>query len=244
MAPSHEAMRERIERIMRARDSADYIQRVVIRQVRQFDEMFSGTVFPPFADPDAQAERVAQDYWNERMSEPVGEDDDVDAGVIADQAHERSLAFYSTLAAMHTTVLNLFTAGLYHLFEQQCGSLLRDWTGASGSVQALRDWLRTELRIDTTGCPSWPRMNELRLVANVVKHAEGDSERELRQLNPIYFREPLIRQPEFADIPSPVFPLGAPLTGELIFITKANYDEFVQTVISFWEWLASELERR
>ena len=82
------------------------------------------------------------------------------------------------------------------------------------------------------------------MVANVVKHAAGDSEQQLRQLNPIYFREPLIRQPGFEAIPSSDSRIGEPLTGELIFITKENYDDFVRSVIGFWEWLAAELERR
>lgn len=238
---------DRIEIIMQALGSAPLIREVLIRQVRQFDEMFSGKVFPPFDDPEAQAEKVAQDYWNRRMSEPVTEDNDVDPGVIADQAHDKSLAFYLTLAAMHTTVLNLFTAGLFHLFEQQTGLLYRDWTGTSSPrpVEALRHWLNDELKIDITATAlAWARLNELRLVANVVKHAEGNSAQELRRINGDYFRQPLLRTPGFQDIPSIDHPIGAPLTGEDIYITKADYDEFVRSVVSFWEWLASELKNR
>ena len=50
----------------------DYLAGVFIPQIKQFDKMFSGSVFPPFADPEAQAEKVAQDYWDQKMSEPVG----------------------------------------------------------------------------------------------------------------------------------------------------------------------------
>jgi hypothetical protein len=32
--------------------------------------------------------------------------------------------------------------------------------------------------------------------------------------------------------------LGEPLTGEGIYITKDDYDSFVQAVIDFWKWLA------
>ena len=32
--------------------------------------------------------------------------------------------------------------------------------------------------------------------------------------------------------------LGEPLTGEGIYITKDDYDSFVQAVIDFWTWLA------
>jgi hypothetical protein len=32
--------------------------------------------------------------------------------------------------------------------------------------------------------------------------------------------------------------LGEPLTGEGIYVVKADYDEFVTAVIEFWKWLA------
>ena len=48
--------------------SGDYITGVFVGQMKQFDKMFSGTVFPPFADPEAQANKVAQDYWNRNAS--------------------------------------------------------------------------------------------------------------------------------------------------------------------------------
>ena len=38
--------------------SGDYITGVFVGQIKQFDKMFSGTVFPPFADPEAQANKV------------------------------------------------------------------------------------------------------------------------------------------------------------------------------------------
>jgi hypothetical protein len=109
---------------------SDYLTGVFIPQIAQFDKMFSETVFPPFADPEAQANKVAQDYWDKKMSEPVGEfGPDEDPGDIADDAHQKSIDFYETMTAMHHTVVNLFTAGVFHLFEQQVGTLLQDWSG-------------------------------------------------------------------------------------------------------------------
>lgn len=35
--------------------SGDYITGVFVGQIKPFDKMFSGTVFPPFADSDAIA---------------------------------------------------------------------------------------------------------------------------------------------------------------------------------------------
>ena len=98
----------------------DHLTGVFVPQIKQFDKMFSETVFSPFADPEAQANKVAQDYLDQEMAEPVGEDGpDEDPGDIADDAQQKSIEFYETMTAMHYTVVNLFTAGVFHLFEQQ-----------------------------------------------------------------------------------------------------------------------------
>jgi hypothetical protein len=98
---------------------------------------------------------------------------------------------------MHHTVLNLFAAGVFHLFEQQAGTLLQDWTGTRPKYpfSGLEDLLKNKNgpTIDVKAAPTWSRVNELRLVANVVKHSEGDSADKLRAVNDAYFKLPAVR---------------------------------------------------
>jgi hypothetical protein len=222
----------------------DYITGVFVVQIKQFDMMFSGTVFPPFTDPEAQANKVAQDYWDQKMSEPCGPDGpDEDPADIADDAHQKSLDFYETMTAMHHTVLNLFTAGAFHLFEQQAGTLLESWTGTrpkfpfSAFEELVKN--RNGPAIDVKAAPIWPRLNELRLVSNVVKHSEGDSADKLRAVNDAYFKLPAVRGTELEKDFGGDRMLGEPLTGDGIYVTKDNYDAFVQAIVEFWTWLAS-----
>lgn len=224
----------------------DYITGVFIPQIKQFDKMFSETVFPPFADPEAQANKIAQDYWNTRMNEPVGEfGPDQDMGDIADDAQQQGIEFYQTMTAMHHTVLNLFTTGVFHLFEQQVGTWLEHLNGKRPKFPI--DELAKSAFIDKDGrtvafdsAPGWGKLDELRLVANTVKHAEGDSANKLRAVNAAHFTLPSVRgtglEKHFGDRM-----LGEPLTGEGIYVVKADYDEFVTTVIGFWQWMAALL---
>ena len=222
-----------------------YITGALIPQIKQFDRMFSETVFPPFANPEAQAEKVAQAYWDRKMSEPCGPDGpDEDPGDIADDAHQRSLDFYFTMTAMHYTVVNLFTAGVFHLFEQQVGSLLEDWNGTRPKY-AFNELEKLSFvgaggapDIAIKSAPMWPRLDELRLVANVVKHAEGDSADKLRAVNDSYFRLPAVRGTDLEQHFSAERMLGEPLAGEGIYLTKSDYDAFVHAVIEFWDWVA------
>ena len=224
--------------------SAHYITGALVPQIQRFDKMFSETVSPPFANPEAQAEKVAHDCWDQKMSEPVGEyGPDEDAGDIADDAHQESLDFYFTMTAMHHTVLlNLFAAGVFHLFEQQAASLLADWTGNRpdkpfAAFEALVS-NKNGPAIDVKAAPTWSRINELRLVANVVKHAEGNSADQLRSVNDAYFKLPAVRGTPLGKDFGGAQMLGEPLTGEGLYITKDDYDAFVATVIEFWNWLA------
>lgn len=222
---------------------SDYFARVFIGQIKRFDKMFSGTVFPPFADPEAQANRVAQDYWDSRMSEPVGEfGPDADSGDIADHANQNSIDFYLTMTAMQQTVLNLFTAGLFHLFEQQIGTLLEDRTGTRPKFpfdelgkSAFQD--KAGNQVPFKSAPGWATLDELRLVANVVKHAEGDSANKLRAVNDAHFKLPSVRGTDLEEHLGERM-LGEPLTGEGIYVVKTDYDAFVTAVVGFWEWIA------
>jgi hypothetical protein len=221
----------------------DYLTGVFVAQIKQFAKMFSGTVFPAFADPEAQAEKVVQDYWDEKMSEPVGPDGpDEDPGDIAEDAHQKSLEFYETMTAMHHTVVNLFTAGVFHLFEQQVGTLLEDWTGKRPKFPfeelgklSVNDAAGSPVNLNSA--PMWSKLDELRLVANVVKHAEGNSASKLRAVNDAHFKLPSVRGTDLEKYFGDRM-LGEPLTGEGIYVTKDDYDAFVAAVSDFWKWLA------
>ncbi len=228
---------------------SDYVAGVFLAQIKQFDKVFSGTVFPPFADPETQANKVAEDYWNQKMSEPVGEDGPrYDPGDVADDAHEKSIEFYETMHAMHQTVLNLFAAGVFHLFEQQLGTLLEDWNGKRPKYP-FNELINGATFVDKSGnrtafnaAPAWAKLDELRLVANVVKHAEGSSASDLRSVNDEYFKHPAVRGTSLAEHFGHDRMQGEPLSGEGMYVTKDDYDGLVAAVVAFWTWLADTIE--
>jgi hypothetical protein len=85
------------------------------------------------------------------------------------------------------------TAALYHLVEQQVCYLCRlAFYGPQGvplnpgtSISLLR-----ALDVDVTTFTSWLRIDELRHLANCVKHAEGNSCEQLRKIRPDLFEKP------------------------------------------------------
>lgn len=110
------------------------------------------------------------------------------------------------------------------------------------NVSSVENWSRTNLNIDFKTSPAWPRVEELEWVANVIKHAEGDSADKLRLRNPGLFVPTELRDAD-SDLstPSP-FVVSTPLSGDDLFVSKADYDDYVKDVIRFWEWFATALD--
>ena len=57
------------------------------------------------------------------MSQPVGDEYSVDGSEEAEAAHDIGLSFYEDISKMYQATLNLFSAGLFHVIEQQLADL-------------------------------------------------------------------------------------------------------------------------
>jgi len=122
--------------------------------------------------------------------------------------------------------VNMGTAGLSQLFEDTCTSLGRAWTrGECETVEDFVAWLHTNLGIDLQGQSCWPNVHELRLAAHVIKHGNGASADELRELNPSLFSYPGI-------------------DGTEVCITEADFPRYADALITLWNWLGQELHGR
>lgn len=221
------------------------IEWILLPQVRLFIETFTEKVYPPISDPEREAERLGKEFWDEQMQRRAREAADV--GSIADDANQLSIDSYFRLAAMQFTVVNLFTAGLYHLFEQQVADLLRRWDVDKGRqpLDTLRSVLTKQFGFSFETLSCWPKIQQVNDVANVVKHAEGSSAERLRKTCPKLFELPTLRKAEYRDLrtgPRPS-PIVAPLTGEDVYITKEDFDLYAEAIVEFWEWLLAEMEK-
>ena len=186
-------------------------------------------VLPAFDNLDQRADQVAEDYYNRIGAEPAFNNEYVDIGDIADAAQDHSLSWYEMMTSVRQTMRNLLAAGLFHLVEQQLAVLCRD---AGFMVEPPQDtkldkvaqWYKQHLRLDLKTLPTWRLMDELRLVANAVKHAEGSSTRKLEKLRPELFSNPDYDEidKEFGGhgIRPRTGTISAPLAGEDLFVSE------------------------
>jgi len=209
--------------------------RSLVEYVRAFGECVLHDVMPAFGNLEKRAEEVANSEYERLGSEPVGEYGDDDMASAAEAAHEKGLAFYETLVALRQTTLNLFTAGLFHLLEQELADFCYDGAftvrpPADSNLKVVAEWYRRHFDLDLQSLPSWPSIDELRLVANTVKHAEGGSARQLRERHPELFEHPLVRHllPGESGALRSLRPIRLPLGGEDLYVTEDLFQEYSQ----------------
>lgn len=211
-------------------------------EVLTFRSVVARKILPAFESIDADAKEAGEQAL-ERLSRGAGPDDDWAS--IAERAFDSQITQYELLSAAQQAMLNLIAVATYHQFEQQQITLVRRELIFDGSeddhsrmntktfIQILADE-----GLDVRTFLEWPKLMELRLVANVAKHAEGDSASRLAELRPELFVAPSIRDmPPFASwkVRRRVY---KPLSGEDLYVTPADLDAYFEAVIGFWGRLA------
>ena len=228
---------------------ANYIREVFIPEVTAFADCFMSKIFPVFENLDDEAEKMGQEEFT-RLGAIVNADA-FDMGDIAEMAQDKAISHYLLMKGMFQGIINLFAAGLYHIFEQQLlmfhrkELLTKDEENKTNLIKMCKvaELLRKS-DIDITSFSSWSKIDELRLVANAVKHADGDSADKLRCFRPdlFTFPDPVSKSilPEQFIILRQVF---QPLTGKDLFVTISDLSSYVAGIKQFWFELADALEK-
>ena len=190
------------------------------------NDIFRG-VLSAFDNLEEKAKEQANDFFNNYPA-----DEYTDPGDVAEWAQDHSCAWWETMVSLRQSIVNLLAAGLFHLIEQQLSALSLDCAYErvrDTKLEVVKNWYIANLGIDLASLESWGKIDELRLVANSVKHAEGTSSRQLRELRPDLFQNPA-----FADLRAEMGerffdrddPLSRPLAGEDMFVTENDLHDY------------------
>ena len=221
------------------------IRRAVLPFLRVYGQWVEEKIVPLASQLTAMADAVEQQAYEQLMSEPVGENYSGDGSEEAERAFDAGLSFYQDIAAMYQGTLNLFAAGLFHVIEQQPSDITRDGAiGIEGPDTTLKNvvaWYQDHFLVDLTTFPSWALIDELRLVANATKHAEGQSATQLRGIHAGLFQNPLLRK---VDPGTPIFhrPLQLPLGGDGLCVTGNDFRNYHTAAEGLFDWLVEHFE--
>ncbi len=229
---------------------AGYIRAMIIPDFNGFSQVVTKRLLPTFDTFGSEALKHGQEWFcgkTERL-DPLDSDQSEATAHFADKAVDETLAFADMLVAMYFASVGLYSVGLFHLFEQHFTDLPLEILEAHTynkpiKLKEVRDWLKADVSIDVTVFPTWPSLEELRLVANTIKHAEGGSAEALRGRRPDLFIHPAARKGGDSTATPFQSRVRKPLFGEDLYLTTDDFSRYVEGVITFWSELADAMEK-
>jgi hypothetical protein len=185
------------------------------------------------ADEGKEAARKGERRWlDETGGNPEHAEDAMWLGV------EAYLDHVDETFPLEQSYRNLAAAGIYHLFEQQLALLVPNLHGGMVPGGAKSSDFVQVFNTAGLNCPELTGgpIQELRLLANAIKHGEGRSSEELRSLRP-----DLLERDWFGD--RKLDPkLEEPLAGQGIIIRMDQVRAYGAAIVAFWANLADQLE--
>lgn len=225
---------------------SDHFAEQAIAQVEILIEVLDQRLLPAFEDISEEADRHAEDVYQHLGSMSMGSDV-LDMADAAEVARDEGIERYEALTDIRQAILNALTVALYHLIEQQLLLFLRrhvlhpreENDPKLWSMSTLIDRMRSA-GIDLTTLTHWDTLQELRLAANTIKHADGKSADELHALRPELFVEPTLRS---TTTPRPYQRrrVYAPMAGDDLFISRDDLRAFAEKSIGFLRALSTAL---
>jgi len=222
----------------------NYFEQNFVQQICSFANVLEERLLPPLANLDDEAKTIQEQKWKQLLSLP-GED--IDGAELADQALEVGITHFELMSGIRQGIINMFAAGIYQLFEQQLmlfhrKQVLHPSEENKASLFKLELFkqrlLSLGIDIDAFGC--WGKIEELRFVANTVKHAAGKSATELHALRPDLFELPNLNL-SGAGLNSQPSQVYLPIAGEDIFISIEDIACYRDNLISFWHELSNAM---
>lgn len=141
---------------------------VFIPQIELYRDVWREHFLPTLAELDKEAERIARKAYKQFSVQADPECSD--AAEITEQAHDAGFEYYDTMATVRQGLINIYPIGLYHLVEQQVLLFFRECLASFPNEIAWKlEHVKTKLKeckIDLNELPCWPRVVELRDLAN------------------------------------------------------------------------------
>lgn len=209
-----------------------WTRQAAINTNKAYTDGFHDRLMPTFDSIDEEAERASQEYWDRAMSSPASDYDYRDGGDFADDAIGAGIEVYENLSFVREQLIQLSIAGLYHLWERTLKQFIikelkhyqfDDSVYSKIEKENFEDLVKTlqQFDFDLTQKPYYQKMNELRLVANVVKHGTGKAFKDLVKAAPDLFEKPK-------------FDLDLPTRLEDLKLTPKHFMDYSYAIKEFW----------
>jgi hypothetical protein len=228
----------------------EYFSSVFLPQIDLYCRVWKERFLPTLADLNAEAERIGMEAYD--LLSARSDPEYADPADIAEQAHNAALDYYLPMADIKQGLINLYPVGLYHLLEQQLLMFFSQELAAPGEVAtalgAVQKKLTDRFGISLEKFTSWPQVEELRLLANCVKHADtsrrsktGRGGARMKEASCESLRR---KRPEWFSVIGPPLrgvPVTQPLFGDGIYLEEKTLWYLTDAAKAFWTELGEAI---
>jgi hypothetical protein len=222
-----------------------------IAEIRAYRDGFTKRIPPAFAGIEDEVEYIACEEM--RRLEINLDPNHYDIDDLIEMASESAQRRYETLADTRQGVVNLFVAGLYHLLAQQFDCMVKillpspSFQDDDEKRQFEADDTMTKFvkvidqqGINIKSAKQWERIQELKLIANTVKHGSGSSAAKLYEKRPELFSPSVGEALTEKDVRQMVL---KPIMGGGVYLSDDEIVRYSGAIEDFLRELSVELER-
>lgn len=200
-----------------------------------------------FQNIEQEGEDFIEQEYNRLCSAP-GWEDGPDCAELAELAQDRGQAYFDNLLFVKGQMMNLATAGLYHLWEKTLKSFLEREAHFYPDQYFGGDSKKTIQKANFPNVRKWlnewnfcehqdaqkiiDRLHTLSLVANTIKHGAGSSCDELFKKDSTFFKGPY---PELSPVlPDEIKSIFNPANPDNLWVTPEMFHNLAGIVEQFW----------
>lgn len=228
--------------------------RQFVDQLRRLRDAVEKRILPAFADVPGEGDAIAEKVFQERVKDGGGHDDpNYDSSQDSVAAREATFEHFARMTTLEQLFISAMVVTTSHLFEQQLTALVRrvypplEGKAAKALANQARDTFKSMVKdrsnVEVDSLPGWGKAEELRFVANAIKHADSGSAAEyVRQHRRDLLTHPSVKSegmPGTSHVPDP---LEFPSFGEDIYVTSDHLAEYIVALCSFWDALPAKFQ--
>lgn len=225
----------------------DALRKNLQRPIELYKETYSNKIMPLFSNIEGEAEKIADERYHE-----LGKNfnPDHDAADYAADALDAGLEHYEGMSLMRYNTKLMWISTLFQFWEQQVKKfifvdvtrthqfinkgkevLFKDFC-PKGIDDIKKAFLEFNLDLEKISC--WIKINELRLLTNVIKHGDGWSATQLKTLRPDFFKADFISS-DLLDL------YKTTLNKTVLNIDDNEFHEYCEAIIGFWDGLPERM---
>jgi hypothetical protein len=221
------------------------LRKLKIEEIELYKNTYLERIAPVFDSVEKEADNLSAKIYDDAMSDVVDDYSMPDPSSIAQFAMESGFYYYEKYSLMRYNTRAMWITMLYQYWEQQVRKFLYDEYKnvyeiefskfCSNGIREIKEGFK-ESNLDITLLNSWSGIEELRLLANSLKHGEGSSTKQLKEKFPKYFEHEGLEEYDLLKL------YNTTLGEKVLNINDSDYSTLCDNLIAFWKELDDIVE--